>query len=246
MKVLVLGDSDSSGRLTGGVSWPEILKESIAQKTGEHVEFVSSGFSVLPATAHEYAEKKMREVAPDAVVLVLGTFTFTFGMTWLRVQQLFGKRAGRWYRRIEERFDSNTRDQTGKPGRINFAGRAAVRRIIGTKTYSTREQTTDHYRSVFRVLSRFEDTNVVIMTYPGTGQHTNTGKGPELRRAFMADMKAAANDHHFHWLDTATVFASHEPGELKLDDSLHFNPAGHRVLAEAVEGALFGIVPASP
>lgn len=237
VKILVLGDSDSSGRHTGGLSWPEMLKESLTQKTGAEVELVSSAFSIVPATADEYAKGKMQDVEPDVVVLIIGTFTFTAGVTWLRVQQLFGKRAGRWYRSIEERFDSNTRDDAGKPGRMNVMARATVRRLIGTKTHTTRQKATEHYRRVFRVLSRFEDSAVVVMSYPGTGQHAKTGKGPELRRLFMADMRAAATEHHLPWVDGATAFAGHDASTLSLDD-LHFSPSGHRIIADAVEGAV--------
>lgn len=239
MQVLVLGDSDSSGRHTGGVSWPGLLEASLAESSGGPVSVTSVGFSVVPDDAHVFAEKKMAQLKPDAVVLVLGSFGFTAGFVWLRVQQLFGKRAGRWYRRIEERFDDSTRAETGRLRWHNRLGRSIVRRVIGTKSFSTREKVTQNYIAVFRTLSRFEDSEVVILAYPGLGTHATEGKGPELRKLFFADMRAAAEEHHFAWVDGVKVFEGTNASEVKVDD-LHFSAAGHGLMAAAVGKAIKG------
>jgi hypothetical protein len=213
------------------------VEASLAEKLAQPVEVLATPFSIVPENASEFAEKRVRDVEPEAVILLLGTFPFTAGFTWLRIQQLFGKRAGRWYKRIEEQFDTRTSSDAGKPSRFNLLSRTAVRRIVGTRTYTTREKSTERYRATFRVLSRFEDTRIVVMSYPGVGQHARTGKGPERRRIFIAEMQQAAKEHHFQWVDGAAVFTGVDVNEVKLDD-LHFGAKGHQLLAEAVEAAL--------
>ncbi|MGE3074692.1 MAG: SGNH/GDSL hydrolase family protein [Dehalococcoidia bacterium] len=243
MQILVLGDSDSAGMLTGGASWPQILERDLSDELGSPVSVRSVGFSAMPENAFEFAEKKVREASPDVTVVVLGSFGFTAGFVWLRVQKLFGKRAGRWYRRWEERFDGATRDDGGRPGRVNVSGRWLVRHLIGTGTYSTREKITENYLKVFRVLSRFEDMQFVIFAYPGIGEHARQGKGPALRKKFFGDLRAVAEDYHFRWVDGAAAFAGMDFAELRLDD-LHFNPRGHAILANAVKDAVLAAVPA--
>ncbi|MGE0601128.1 MAG: SGNH/GDSL hydrolase family protein [Dehalococcoidia bacterium] len=242
MQILVLGDSDTSGAYTGGTSWPQILQQDLASELGTDVSVRSVGFSALPENAFEFAEKKVGEASPDVTVLVLGSFAFTSGFVWLRVQKLFGKRAGRWYRRWEERFDDATRDDGGRPRRANLSARWLVRHVIGTSTYSTREKVTENYRKVFRALSRFEDMDVVIFAYPGIGEHARKGKGPALRKKFFADLRSVADDYHFRWVDGAAAFAGLDFAELRLDD-LHFTPFGHGILANAVKEAVHATVP---
>ncbi len=237
MKVLVLGDSDSSGRFLTGKTWPEVLQRSLSERFEQPSEVVASGFSAVAANAHEFAERRVREVSPDAVVLLLGSFGFTATFTWLRVQRLFGKRAGRWYRGIEERFDAGSRTETGAPGKANAFGRTAVRRLIGAKSYSSRQQVSENYRAVFRALSRFEDTEVVVFAYPGLGKHAREGKGPALRKVFFSEMRAAAAEHHFGWVDGVEIFAGRDADSMKLDD-LHFNEAAHALIAAAVEAEI--------
>ena len=238
MEILVLGDSDTSGRSTGGVSWPQLLQTSLGERFERPVRVHTKGLSAVPPDAWKYAEKCLAETKPDSVVLLVGTFGFTSKFVWLRVQQLFGKRAGRWYRRIEERFDSTTREASGEPRRVNRWSRSAVRKLIGGKSLSTREQVTANYRAIFRSLSKGEEPQVVILIYPGLGQHARTGKGPELRRQFLGDMRQAAHELRFQWVDLTPVFAAQEePESLKLDD-LHFSAEGHALIATAVGAAV--------
>lgn len=237
VKVLVLGDSDSSGRHTGGQSWPELLGESLSRQGDGPAEVLSTTFSVLPETAPEFARKKVEATAPDAVVIVLGSWPFTASFVWLRLQQLFGKRVGRWYRGIEERFDARTRDEAGAPGRLNAFSRRVLRRVVGTKAFSTPEEVAQGYGRVFRTLATFEDARVVVIAYPGLGRHAREGNGPALRKRFFTDMRRIAGEHHFSWVDGGEAFAGVSEADLKLDD-LHYTPLAHARLAAAVEGAL--------
>jgi len=235
MEILVLGDSDTSGRFTAGVSWPQLLQASLGKRLEQPVSVHTRGLSAVPPDAWKYAEKCVAEMKPDSVVLLVGTFGFTAKFTWLRVQQLFGKRAGRWYRRIEERFDSNTREASGTPRRVNVWARAAVRKLVRGKSLSTRERVTENYRAIFRALSRAEDAQVVILIYPGLGQHARTGKGPELRRKFLVDMREAADQMRFGWVDLTPVFAAHKDQDSLRIDDLHFSAEGHALIAAALE-----------
>ncbi len=239
MKILVLGDSDTSGRFSGGITWPELLEANLNRAGHGSVSVSKVGLSVVGGSAHTYAEKKVREFDPDVVVLALGTFGFTAKMTWLRVQQLFGKRAGAWYRSAEENFDRRTRDSTGTISPLNGLARKAIRRALPGKTFSTREEVTERYREVFRSLGRFEDKQILVMRYPNTTVYPKRSKMPAERRRFVADMKAAAEKHHYEWIETESAFASADADGLK-SDSVHFNSDGHVLLAQAMEAAILG------
>ena len=241
MKVLVLGDSDSAGRFMTGKTWPELVEAGLAATSEREAKVVMEPFSALSPSAHEYAERKVAEHAPDAVVLLLGSFGFTATFTWLRVQQLFGKRAGRWYRRIEVRFDAGTRTEAGAPGRRNRFARLAVRKLIGAKAFSTREKVTGNYREVFRTLARSEDRAIIVFAYPGIGRHAREGTGPAERKKFFGDLRPLAEEYHFGWIDGVAVFAGFALDALKLDE-LHFNETGHAVIAAAVEAELLRTV----
>lgn len=237
MKILVLGDSDTSGRFSGGRSWPQLLLSMLEAERKEHVELTSVGLSVVNESGAPYVARRVEEVNPDVVVLVLGSLGFTAKFTWLGVQRVFGKRAGRWYRRIEEGFDAGTRDGTGKPQRINVAARWFATRFVPKRAYSTRPIVTERYREIFRTLSRSEDMQVVIMGYPGTGRHARIGNAPRERALFFAELQGVAEGLHFRWVDTTALFSDHLERATKVDD-LHFNSEGHERIASAIGKAI--------
>ena len=73
MEILVLGDSDTSGRFTGGVSWPQLLQASLGKRLEQPVSVHTRGLSAVPPDAWKYAEKCVAEMKPDSVVLLVGT-----------------------------------------------------------------------------------------------------------------------------------------------------------------------------
>jgi lysophospholipase L1-like esterase len=239
VKVLVLGDSDSSGSFSGERTWTDGVRDGLQAERGDDVMLESIAFSALPPTAAPYAERKLRQLEPDLVILPVGSFLFTAGFVWVRVRRLFGDRAGRWYRAMEERWDRQTRDRGRIRSALNRYSRTAVRLVIGTQPLSTREAITDSYRDVFRTIARFEHVHVLVMTYPGLGDHARRGQAPAARKRFFADVRAAAESHHYTWLEGTDIFAGIDYSDLtEFHDGLHFNQKGQQLIADAVLGAL--------
>lgn len=236
MEVLVLGDSDSSGAFNKGVSWLQLVEGSLPG--GEPASVRSIGFSPVPLGAAAFAERKVREIQPDVVIVMVGAYGFTFGFVELRVRRLLGERAARLSKRLESGFDARTRQPGGPPGRLNKLGRRFARTVIGTECLTTREQLTENFTEVFRTLARLEDTTVIAVTYPGIGDHAHRGKVPALRRRFFADLKVAAEAHHIAWVSLEGLFADLPDWRTYAVDELHFNQFGHERVAEKVRTAL--------
>jgi lysophospholipase L1-like esterase len=227
MDILVLGDSDSSGEHTGGVSWVQMLEFDLRQ-SGIDANVRSIGFSAVPASAPNYAERRVAELKPDVVVVMVGAWGFTYTMVQLQVEALFGKRVKEWYVWLEHRFESQTRTPGADPPPLNRLARRAVRRVIGTRAQISREQLTERYREVFRRLARFEDTDVIAMTYQGIGDHVEAGNMPAQRRRFFAEVQRAADEHHYGWVHEPELFADLPNWHDYAIDELHFNVLGHR------------------
>ncbi|MEX2081319.1 MAG: hypothetical protein WEC33_06855 [Dehalococcoidia bacterium] len=234
MEILILGDSDSAGAMTGGVAWPELLGASLGGREQEPAGVRSINFSAVPAGAAAYAERKLAELRPDVVILVAGSFAFTFGFVELRIQRLFGRRVAAWAKRLEGRFDAVTRGPEEAPGRTNALGRKVVRWLIGTEPLTTREQLTRNYEEIFRAVARFEQTDVVVMTYPGIGEHARKGNAPRQRAIFFRDLGAAAEAHHFGWVSLSEVFDAQTDWQAVRVDELHFSAGAHATIAGAV------------
>jgi lysophospholipase L1-like esterase len=238
MQILVLGDSDTTGALTGGVSWPDLLAESLRQQLSTDVNIVSKRLSAIPTNAHTYAAKCLQELSPDLTIIICGSFAFTAKFVYLRIEQLFGKRAGAWYKKFEEGFDSGTKGKSGGRDRLNGLARQLTRRAVGTRGFSTRKQVTENYRAIFKELARQEDMDVIILTYPGSGAHAREGDAPKQRALFFADLQEMAARHHFAYVDTAVAFAEPMKTTNVQTDGLHYNRSGHEIMARAVEGAV--------
>jgi len=239
MHILTFGDSSATGEFSGGTSWPDLLQAKLEAAGRGPLKVTKARLSVVGGSAAEYAEKKVGETSPDVVIITLGTFAFTAPFTWLRVQQLFGKRAGAWFRAIEENFDKRTRDETGTISPLNKFARRVLVKVLPGKTFSTREQTTERYREVFRALARFEDTQVLIMRYPGLTQYPKGSKMPAQRERFLADMKAAADTHRYAWIETKAAFGDADANAVH-SDAVHLNTMGQLYLANALESAILG------
>jgi hypothetical protein len=239
VKVLVLGDSDSSGSFSGERTWTDGVRDGLQAERGDAVTLESIAFSALPPTAAPYAERKLRQLEPDLVIMPVGSFLFTAGFVWVRVRRLFGDRAGRWYRAMEEHWDKQTRDRGRLRSALNRHSRSAVRVVLGTQPLSTREAITDSYRDILGTIAQFENVQVLVMTYPGLGEHARKGKAPAARKRFFADVHAAAESHHYTWLEGAEIFAGVDYSELtQFHDGLHFNQKGQQMIAGAVLAAI--------
>ncbi len=178
------------------------------------------------------------------VVLLVGSCAFTFGFVELRIQRLFGTRVAALAKRLEAWFDRSTRGPGASPTHLHRAVRRVVRAAIGTEPLTTREQLTQNYLETFRALARFEHLYVVLMAYPGVGAHAHTPRDQAQRKLFFDDMRAAADRHHFGWVDLRQHFDGSRDFSGFAVEELHFNLAGHQRSAAAMGPAVAAMLAA--
>ena len=239
MNVLVFGNSDSTGAFIEGKVWTQIARDLLQHRFAAPVTVHDIRFSAESPTAAAFASKKVRELEPDVIVLMVGSFPFTAGFTWVKVRSLFGERAGQRYRAFEDSFDQKTRHGGRMRKAVNKLARRGIRRVIGTKPLSTREELTASYLEIFATLSQFEERKVVLMSFPGRGAHALSSKARAQRKLFFSELRKAAEARHFLWVSGVDAFAA-VPADVPVHtlDGLHYNDRGHQVLAAALVGAL--------
>lgn len=240
--ILVFGDSDSEGAMTGGVAWPAMLVDRVSAAGLPEVTLEAVRFTAAPANAAAYVQRRLEQYGPDVVILPVGAWGFTSEFVEYRVRRLLGARAARWYKRWENRFDHATRKRGAEPAGANRAGRGILRRLVGTAPQVTAEELAKHYEDVFRILARFEDTWVLAMMYPGITRDALPPKVLAVRGRFCARMRRAAESHRFSWLDPEDIFPADVPIRGFAADDLHFNAEGHRRIAEAMAAKLRPLV----
>lgn len=235
MRVLVLGNSDTSGRFRPGPTWATMVADGLRQRLDADVELVNHGLTIVDSASAAYAERRVREVEPDLVLLPFGTMAFTVPFVWKRVERFLGKRAGRRYRRFEASFERTTREKGRARDAFYRGAKRAVHLTIGAEPLSTRERVTDGARAVIDALARVENTQVVLLAAASRGpQHDRPG-ARQRRRAFLDDVRAAALERHFLFLDSDDAFtADMSDLDVKNRDGLHQTPEAHRITADFV------------
>ena len=235
MRVLVLGNSDTAGLFSGGKTWTAIVQTRLAELISEEIDLKEIPFSVLGQAAPGYAEKKVREVGPELVILPVGTYPWSIGFVWKRVERLLGKRAGRRYKRLEDSFDTGTRNRGALRQRANRSVRSVARRIIGTEPLATRQETTDAFRQVIAAIARVQNTQLVLVAYGQRGRHHFRGRNAEHRQQYVEEVGAAAREHHFTFLDAKAAYEGISPDvPTTTPDGFHQNQYGHELLGEFV------------
>ncbi len=245
VKILVLGNSDTAGEFVHAKTWTRVAADVVTEQSGETAEITEVRFGAIGARAAEVAERKVREFEPDLVILPAGTFAYTVGFVGVQVRHRFGKRAGRLYKRLEGAFEQRTGSGNGgQPGgakaALNHAGRKLARTVIGARPLTTQEELTEGFRQVLHAIARVEAVDVLLVAYPAeTGRLANKKLAtPARRMRFLADIRQAAEAHHYRLLVADRQFAAHPEGSLITADGFHLNEAGHRVLGEAVAAAI--------
>jgi hypothetical protein len=112
--------------------------------------------------------------------------------------------------------------------------RRLARSIIGVEPITTREVLTDHFLSVFRALAKAENTQVIVVAYPGIDPSAHIPPKNAERPAFFADLEFAARGHHFTWVALEPRFTGFDDWRAYGADSLHFNELGHQIVGEAI------------
>lgn len=241
MEILILGDSNTRGTATGGVSWPEMLRESLEPKLGEPVTVRNTALFVTGPESLQFVEKRLAEGPVDIAIVALGTYAFTARFVHLHVEKLFGKRVAEWYRRGERGFESGTRGKPGGRDRLNSWARTALRRTVGTAAMAGWKDVAEGYLQVFRRLARMEDLAVIVMTYPGTATHSQAPAARRDKERFFAVVKPAAEAHHFGWVEGREIFAGVGDMSALYSDGLHFQEAGQRLFADAFEREILAL-----
>lgn len=244
MKILVLGDSDTSARRAGARSWTQVATDRLAEETGGPVELIETTLLPVGERAPRVARSRVDEHQPSVVILPVGAWIFATGFVWLRVRRLFGERVGRWFRGIEMSFDGATK--TGGPirRRANRAVRWLARTTIGTEPFTTREEGTRAIEAILRELSQVEDIQVLAVAYAGVAVTKNNPAMARERLIFLDSVRAAAERHHFGWVDCSAEFSDAEATMETIDrDGLHVSREGHELLGELVAASLAAGLP---
>lgn len=236
VRLLVLGNSDTQGRFVDGPTWSAVLRDTLRSDLDEAVELTETGFSAISAGAASFAERKVRELEPDVVVLPLGTFAFTVGFTWKRLERLFGRRIAQRYRRAEEAFDRRTREDGHEPRRVNRLARTAIRSALGTEPLISQATLRRNYADILRAIARIENVDVVLVAYPPEqGRHVTVRNVARRREEFLRDLTAEARSRHYGVVDTAPLFSSAPAGDALLTaDGFHLQRHGHELVGAAV------------
>jgi len=240
MQILVLGNSDTRGDFAAGQTWPWVAAAVLEADDGSPVSVVERGYSATRPEAAAYAETVARELRPDVVVVPLGTFAFTVGFTWVRVQRLFGKRVARWYRKTEAAVDVHTRDTARQPNRLGSAARTMMRRTVGTQPMTSWSALAGNYVEVIRALARVEDVEVLLVAYPPErGSSVTNRKAEDQRLRFLAAVGEEAARRHYRLVDSRSAYLdAPDPAELYTPDGFHSSLAGHVVLGTLVGKAV--------
>ncbi|MEP7214674.1 MAG: SGNH/GDSL hydrolase family protein [Anaerolineaceae bacterium] len=244
MKILVLGNSDTAGMFAGASTWPRVAAELVYGQGVAVTEFNDVSFSAVGALGAAFAERKVRELEPDLVILPIGTWPYSVGFVWVQVRERFGVRAAKLYQRLERSFETRTGSGGGSPSpsksTINRAGRRFARTLIGARPLTTQEELTENYRQILRAIARIEAVEVLLVDYPAeTGPLAKKKLSTPARRTrFLADIREEAEAHHYRLLVADDAFAAHPEGSLITPDGFHLNEAGHRVLGDAAAAVI--------
>jgi hypothetical protein len=221
-----------------------VAADGLTAETGETVELIETTLLPVGERAPMVARSRVEEHQPGVVILPVGAWVFATGFVWLRVRRLFGNRAGRWFRGIEMSFDSATKAGSPLRRRTNRAVRWLARTMIGTEPFTTREEGTRAIEAILRELSQVEDIQVVVVAYAGVAATKNKPAMARERLLFLDAVRAAAERHHFGWVDCSAEFSRAEATMETIDrDGLHVSPGGHQLLGEMVAASLAAGLP---
>ena len=90
-----------------------IMRDRLSAEAGVPVELEHTTFIPTGERAAGIALRRVKEHQPDVVVVPVAAYVFNAPFVWLRVQRIFGKRAGHWFRNIEQVVDSSTYEKGG-------------------------------------------------------------------------------------------------------------------------------------
>jgi hypothetical protein len=200
----------------------------------------------MGAKAVPYLLDAVSSAAPDVVVLPIGGYVCTVGTVAESVRQRFGEYTGRLFLRSEAAFQSRTTSGRVRR-RMNAAGRAASRRILGTRTLATVSETADIYVEILHRLARVESLQVIVVRDARFSLATQR-RERRLQSRFdelEARVLPVAEQHHFVIADLEGALGrAPDRRVFHQDDGVHTTASFHAVYFEVLRVALAELRPA--
>ena len=234
LRMLVLGHSDSDGtRLADPAdSWPQAVAREIPGLSIELTHRI-----LFPGrSAARFVENELAASTPDIAVVAVSSFSAAFEFVSNRLREVVGERAARAAIRLEHLAGDLSVSNQRLHG-ATIAPRRAARRLLGTRPASTVESALQSYRDVFQRLARDESVHTIVLGGAGYALH-HERMNPRMKSVterFDAELRSAAEDHHFDWVSHAGVMGGRGAKErFIMSDGIHTDEAGQRLVADAV------------
>lgn len=232
VRLLVLGESDSSGQMLRAEdlprTWPRLVAAELAPLIGgEPVELLSTILKPLAGGEIDRLIALLDDFDPDLVTVSSIHWPFTVMTVKSRVRQRWGMRGLRFAKRVEATFERVTpAGRIGTP--VNKFGRSLAKLAVGTATISTYDEVMGAYETIYAHLSRRESTHVVVL---GGSRLSPFMETPRIRRLidrFDGDMRALTARRRFVWFDAEAPVAGPDRESCFIRDGAHKNTLGHR------------------
>ena len=237
LRVVVLGNSDTSGAYLsqGAIAWPEQVGRALGEELGTDVSVTQVMFVPRPG-AEDYAERKVRGLDADLVVMALSGHWFirTTG-SW--VEDRFGSRwAGQYHAAM--RRARGLLKPLGPAGTSLYARlRRQVYRAGAAAIYAGSGNPVTHYRDVLRMLARLESVHVVVLgcsLYGREIQRHSPGLVPVLVD-LNQQMQEECHRSRLAWVDFDALFGDGPEREAcYMHDGIHKTPLGHERIRDGV------------
>lgn len=241
MKLLLLGSSGStgSGLDERGQSWAEIVTRELDARLDGDLHVFHTRFYTWTPDWEEFLERALANGPFDVVVLSPTKFGFSVFSADNRVRRLLGKRAGDWFKRRADAFDSKTsiRTSAGRKGKINHVVHRAARKVIGQEPLSSAEAITDTYLRTMARLARLEDAQVILIsnTDPSTVLGRRRPKLAAEVQQFRRTLQREAQRRRFDWLDRQALWTTDDGDRDEMySDGIHSNAEMHRRISAAL------------
>lgn len=233
-RILIFGQSNASGEYLADPrqAWPFLLGRMLEGRLGRPVEVTVRPIYVQSPGLLTYLERELERYQPDAIWFGATAFAFAQEIVAISVRRRFGKRAGDFYQRLESRFDKRTR-HSDAGSRINRGARRVTAKLLGAEPISTYEVVLQGTSEVLRRLVQEEQRSVVVYNVNAfEGAKTNPATAALLDQ-FDNALRELATRLSVPLLDPRGEIALGGP-DMLMADRLHFNAAGHVVVAETI------------
>jgi len=236
VRVLLLGNSNDTGNwIASGPQRHEIVRDLLAEATGEPVEVTPRG--VWPTDGITRAvEGWIEKSNPDVIYLTMASFWFNYPSVPLRARRVL--------RRLGPSVSDAGFRAAGSPRwGHNFAFRAlrgALQRTVGGDTHFTPEEVVARITEVITMALRHEGVVLAIQGADGRTRYSHSRRSDrrqEARRQFVhRQMKDFCERHHVTYENSEIPLwkLDAELRKNRVGDGLHANEAWHQHSAQLI------------